>query len=252
MKDLLDEIRIIYLKDPELSEPTLVVGLSGVGNVGLIAAHHLIKNIDAEKFGEVHSPFFIHPLAPVPAIMSVDGIVEPMKDELYCNEEHNLIILIGYYQGSTTESYYRLVEEIGQMCQKFKVKQILALGGYGTGTHGTPSVYSVVSRSELIETTAAHNVVFQSGLNGPIAGMSGLLIKLASDTDIDGIFLAASTEGNYPDPRAAKEVMLRAASVLNIKIDTEEIENEIKMIEEAFQPQAEEKPDRKDYLSYIN
>ena len=252
MKNLLDEIRITYLQEPELTEPTLVVGLSGVGNVGLIAAHHLIKNIKAEKFGEVCSPFFIHPLAPVPAMMSVDGVVEPMKDELYYNEEQSLIILIGYYQGSTPESYYKLAEEIGRMCQKFKVKQILTLGGYGVGTHGIPRVYSVVSRSELIDTIATHDVVFQSGLNGPIAGMSGLLIKLAGDADIDGIFLAASTEGNYPDPRAAKEVMLRAASILNIEISTEEIENEIKIIEEVFQPQSEEKPDRKDYLSYIN
>ena len=252
MKDLLDEIRITYKKEPELSEPTLLVGLSGVGNVGLIAAHHLIRNIGAERFGDVYSPFFIHPLAPVPAIMSVDGVVEPMKDELYYSEEENLIILIGYYQGSTPESYYRLVEEIGKMCQKFKVKLILTLGGYGIGTRGTPTVYSVVSRSELIETIAAHDVIFQSGLNGPIAGMSGLLIKLAADTDIDGIFLAATTEGSYPDPRAAKEVMLRAASILNIKINTDEIDGEIKMIEEAFQPQAEERPQGRDYLSYIN
>jgi hypothetical protein len=251
--NLLDEVKITYLEKPELNTPTLVVGLSGVGNVGLIAVHHLIKNTDAKKFAEVYSPFFVHPLAPVPGIMSVDGVVEPMKDELHYDKKHDIIFLIGYYQGSTPESYYRLLEEIHRMCQDFKVQRILTLGGYGIGRKGTPQVYSVVSRSELIDTVAAYDVVFQSGLNGPIAGMSGLLIKLARDIGIDGIFLSASTPGNYPDPRAAKEVLLRAAAILNIPLDTTEIDREIEFLEETFlPPSSEKKAEQKDYLSYIN
>lgn len=254
MNQLLDSIKITYHEKPELNKPTLVVGLSGIGNVGLIAAHHIIKNTDAKKFAEIHSPYFIHPLAPVPAVMSLDGVIEPMKDELYYDTDHNLIILIGYYQGSTTESYYRLMEEIHQMCLEFKVSRIITLGGYGTGTkEQKPKVYSVVSRSELIDTVSNYNVIFQSGLNGPIAGMSGLLIKLAKDMDIDGIFLAASTQGNYPDPRAAKEILLRAASLLDIPLDTTDIDNEIIMLEDALPSQPpKQEPEKKDYLSYIN
>jgi hypothetical protein len=253
MNKLLDEIKITYHEKPELNKPTLIVGLSGVGNVGLIAAHHLIKNTNAKKFAEIHSPYFIHPLAPVPGIMSLNGVIEPMKDEIHYDKTHNLIILIGYYQGSTTESYYRLMEEIHQMCQEFEVTRIITLGGYGIGTKDKPQVYSVVSHSELIDTIAAQDVIFQSGLNGPIAGMSGLLIKLAKDNNIDGIFLAASTQGNYPDPRAAKEILQRAASILNIPLDTTDIDNEIQLLEDTLTPPPPEKqPEQKDYLSYIN
>lgn len=45
-------------KTPKLTNPLLIEGLPGIGNVGKLAVEHLIDTINAKKFAEIYSKDF--------------------------------------------------------------------------------------------------------------------------------------------------------------------------------------------------
>ena len=48
-------IIINYIEKPELKNVTFIEGLPGIGNVGKLAAEHLIDEVGAKKFMEIYS-----------------------------------------------------------------------------------------------------------------------------------------------------------------------------------------------------
>ena len=48
----MEDIIIRYTKKPKLNDAMLIEGLPGVGNVGKLAAEHLIEQLNAKKFAE--------------------------------------------------------------------------------------------------------------------------------------------------------------------------------------------------------
>ena len=54
----IDEISTVYLKKPDLNNPVCIEGLPGVGNVGKLAAEHLIDEVNAQRFVEIYSTDF--------------------------------------------------------------------------------------------------------------------------------------------------------------------------------------------------
>jgi proteasome assembly chaperone (PAC2) family protein len=51
----MDNIKIVFLEEPELQSPIMVEGLPGVGNVGKLAAEHLLEQVKATKFADIYS-----------------------------------------------------------------------------------------------------------------------------------------------------------------------------------------------------
>ncbi len=54
----MDDIVIRYLEKPKLKNAVFVEGLPGIGNVGKLAAEHLIDELEAKKFAEIVSKHF--------------------------------------------------------------------------------------------------------------------------------------------------------------------------------------------------
>ncbi|MHC1567974.1 MAG: PAC2 family protein [Candidatus Syntropharchaeia archaeon] len=236
------DVRIEYdvLKKPKLENPVFIEGLSGLGNVGMLAATHLIREIGAIKFADVFSPYFLRPGTLIPGVMYTDGVAELLKDEIYYSEEKELLILVGYYQGSTAESYFMLAETILDFCDEFNVKRIFTLGGYGTGRYTKePEVYGATTHEELVEEMKKHNVRVERGIHGPITGISGILLGLGKQREKQAICLLGETHGEFSDPKAAKAVLQRLTSFLGIEIETPELDREIRIIEDEIKRRAD-------------
>ncbi|HDM36842.1 MAG TPA: proteasome assembly chaperone family protein [Candidatus Syntrophoarchaeum butanivorans] len=254
-------IAITYrVEKPVMEDPIFIEGLSGLGNVGLIAASHLIRSIGAEKLADVYSPYFLRPGMFIPGIMYTDGVAELPKDEIYYDTERNLLIILGFYQGSTPNSYFRLADRLLDFCEEFGVKRIFTLGGYGTGQyHESPSVHGVATSPELVEMIKKHGAIVEPGTGGPVTGISGLLLGLGKERGFEGICLLGETFGEFPDPKAAKAVLDVLCSIIGIEVDTSELEKEIEVIEGEIHRRAmmikdqieEEEAAKRDDLSYI-
>ena len=93
MKDII----INYDEKPELDNPVLIEGLPGVGNVGKLAAEHMIDELKAKRFATIISKYF-----PPQVLVNEDGTVKLVCNELYYSRKdgkRDLILLVGDYQG---------------------------------------------------------------------------------------------------------------------------------------------------------
>src|SRR5512136_44780 len=103
----MEDIILNYKERPKLRNPIFVEGLPGVGNVGKLAAEHLVDQLKAVKFVEMYSKYF-----PPQVLVNDSGTIRLVSNEMYYvkrdDAAHDIVILIGDYQGLTPDGQYEL------------------------------------------------------------------------------------------------------------------------------------------------
>ncbi|MBC7128700.1 MAG: proteasome assembly chaperone family protein [Thermoplasmatales archaeon] len=227
-----EEVKVIYLEKPQLKNPILIEGLPGIGNVGKIAAEHLIEEIKAKKFAELYSTDF-----PPQVIIGSNGVVRLVKNEFfYWKGKIDLIILTGDYQALSPRGQYMLAEKIIDVAEEFGVKMIFTLGGYGLGMEvERPRVTGAATDIEIVEELKKHGVIFKDEEGGGIVGASGLLLGLGKMRGMKGACLMGETSGYIVDPNSAREVASVLTKILGLKISLASLDkkaDELKKITE--------------------
>ena len=69
---------VVKIEEIKLKDAILLEGLPGVGNVGKLAAMHLIEELKAKKCTEIYSSHF-----PPQVLIDDDGVVKLVNNELY-------------------------------------------------------------------------------------------------------------------------------------------------------------------------
>src|SRR5512136_2656805 len=175
----MEDIILNYKERPKLRNPIFVEGLPGVGNVGKLAAEHLVDQLKAVKFVEMYSKYF-----PPQVLVNDSGTIRLVSNEMYYvmrpHVSNDLIIMTGDYQGLTPEGQYALSDKTLQVVKELGVGRIYTLGGYGLGKMiEKPRVLGAASDAELVDEMKAHGVTFSKGEPGSgIVGASGLLLGL--------------------------------------------------------------------------
>jgi uncharacterized protein (TIGR00162 family) len=216
MKDII----IDYTERPELNNPILIEGLPGVGNVGKLAAEHMIDELKAKKFATIISKYF-----PPQVIVNEDGVVKLVTNDLYYlkreKKDNDLLILVGDYQGLSPEGQYELTYEILDISEKMGVKKIFTLGGYGLGKMvEEPKVLGAATNLELVKEMKDYGVVFQEGEPGSgIVGASGLLLGLGAQRGMEAVCLMGETSGYFVDPKSARGVLRVLCKALDEEVD---------------------------------
>ena len=215
MAKKIEDIKVLYLEKPQLKDPILIEGLPGIGNVGKIAAEHIIEEIKAKKFAEIYSTDF-----PPQVIIGSDGVVRLVKNELfYWKGEKDLIIVTGDYQALSPRGQYLLAEKILDVAESFGVKMIFTLGGYGLGVEVEhPKVTGAATDIEIVEELKKYGVVVKDEEGGGIVGASGLLLGLGKMRGMRGACLMGETSGYIVDPNSAREVANVLTKILGLKI----------------------------------
>jgi uncharacterized protein (TIGR00162 family) len=212
-------IMMIEKEKPQLKDTILVEGLPGVGNVGKLAAEHLVEQLKAVKFADIYSKHF-----PPQVLLDDAGITRLVSNELYYVKREgrpDLIILIGDYQGLTPEGQYDLSDHILQMAKEYDVKRIYTLGGYGIGRMiETPRVLGAATHTTLVEEMKGKGVVFSKGEPGSgIVGASGLLLGLGKVMGFEAVCLMGETSGYFVDPKGAEAVLKVLSNILDVEVD---------------------------------
>lgn len=243
-------------KMPKLTDPLLIEGLPGIGNVGKLAVEHLIDTIKAKKFAELYSKDF-----PPQVFINSDGTIELVKNEFYYwkakkENQRDLILLTGDYQGLSSRGQYELVERILDVCEELGVKELYTLGGYGLGHEiSKPKVLCATTHKELVKEMKKHGAVFKKNEpGGGIVGASGLLLGLGKLRKLKGTCFMGETPGYLVDPKSAKAVLKILMSITNINIDMSALEDKAKEIEQIAQQLKEiegSTTDKPEDLKYI-
>lgn len=221
------------IKNLQLSNPIFIEGLPGIGNVGKIAIDILVEEIKGQKVYEL----FSHQL-PNSVFVNEKNMVELPKIEIFYKKIKNkdFLFLTGDSQPVTEESSYEFAETILNLVQRFRVREIITLGGIGLNEiPKNPKVYCTGNSRELMNDFKKFNARTNVyGVIGPIVGISGLLLGLSQRRNIKAVSLLSETYGHpmYIGLRGAKEVLKILNSRYGFSISLKNLDKEIKSFEE--------------------
>lgn len=219
-------------KSPKLNNPVFVEGLPGIGNVGKVAVDFLIDELKAKKLFEITSYTFPHSV-----FVNEDNLVElPIVEVFYkAGGKRDILLLGGDVQPIDEISSYEFSEKILDMAEKLNVGEIITLGGIGLNDiPKKPKVYCTGNTKKIIDKYKSDSVSNNLyGIVGPIVGVSGLLLGLSTRRNIEAISLLAETYGHpmYLGIKGAKEILRVLNKNLDLKIDVNKLDREIKDIE---------------------
>jgi len=229
-------------KAPKLNKPIFIEGLPGIGNVGKIAVDFLIDELKAKKLFEITSYTFPHSV-----FVNEDNLVElPVVEVFYrqFNNKRDVLLLGGDVQPIDEVSSYEFSDKILDLAQKQNVREIITLGGIGLADiPKKPKVYCTGNSKKIVDAYKSDLVSNNLyGVVGPIVGVSGLLLGLASKRNIDAVSLLAETYGHpmYLGIKGAKEILKVLNKKLNLKIDVNKLDREIKDIESEIMKKTEQ------------
>ena len=251
----MDDILVVYKERPELRAPVLIEGLPGVGNVGKLAAEHLVDQLKAVKFIEMYSKYF-----PPQVLVNDSGITRLVSNEFFYikrpEAENDIVVLVGDYQGLTPDGQYELSDRILRIAKELGVKMVYTLGGYGLGKMiEKPRVLGAATDESLVEEMKAVGVTFSKGEPGSgIVGASGLILGLGALEGLKAVCLMGETSGYFVDPKAAQALLEVLARKLGFKIDLTELEDRAQQIDAITSKLKESEPapePRREDLGYI-
>ncbi len=201
---------------PKLENPVLLEGLPGIGFVANIAALHLIRELNAELFAEIHSSAFQDL-----SVTTESGNARPPFNELYYykgkGEERDLIILYGNTQALTSYGQYELCGKILDLAEELECRYIITMGGIRKDEKiERPKLYFAAAD---IESAGDALSLGAEIFGGNIFGLAGLLVALGKLRGFKGFSLLAETPGYYPDANAAKVVLDAVCRYLKLKVD---------------------------------
>ncbi|MGC8726406.1 MAG: proteasome assembly chaperone family protein [Thermoplasmata archaeon] len=248
----MDSVIVKMIDNVKLRNSTLIVGLPGIGNVGKITADYLIDKMKAKKFADVFSYHL-----PPQVLINNDARAKLVRNELYYKKrkEGDILIFTGDFQGLTSQGQYEISYRILEMSRDLNVKEVITLGGYQIGKLvEIPRVLGSYTNEELKEKVEKLGVIFsKSEPGGGIVGGAGLFLGMGYELfNLPGICLMGETSGYFSDPKSAKQVTKVLLEYLKIKIDTKELDEKVKEIEEITNKIVENQPEeRREDLGYF-
>jgi hypothetical protein len=229
----MDDIIVTHHERPQLKSPVFIEGLPGVGNVGKLAAEHLVDELKARKFITLQSKYL-----PPQVLVGDDGVLRLVSNDMYYVKKKSpkgsdMVFLVGDYQGITPEGQYELSYKSLELLEKYGVKRIYTLGGYGVGRIvEKPRVLGAATDASLVEEMKKCGIIFSKGEPGSgIIGASGLLLGLAAHWKVPGVCLMGETSGYFVDPKSARTVLEVLVAILDVKITYTALEQKAQQIE---------------------
>jgi hypothetical protein len=209
----------------ELKSPILIEGLPGLGLVGDLSVRYLVKQLKAECFAKLYSPYF-----PYYVVVEKDGSARLLHCKFFHwrNEKgaNDLILLTGDGQAQTIEGQYDLATHILSFAKQHGVKILITVGGYASGdVKGDRSVYVIATDNELLKRFRKAGALM-SPQGNPVVGVAGLLIALAKRREMRAACLLGETLGHLPDTVAAQKVLTVLIKFLGIDVPLDELREE--------------------------
>jgi uncharacterized protein (TIGR00162 family) len=228
----MDKTRIELEREVEAENPVFVEGLAGIGHIGRNTVSYIADNTEAEKIGEISSHHF-----PPHTIVNDDKTVEPIKNKIYelKRDGRDIILLEGNAQAGTPEGHHEVAEKVMDFVEDIGSEEVITVGGYGTGdVVEDPGVFGAVSLEEMKEKHSDTGIEFDHDV-GQIVGISGLLIGLAQDREMDGLCLLGETPGFLlSDPKSTEAVLQVLEEVLELDLDYSKLDEKVEESQEVL------------------
>jgi len=240
---------------PEMVKPRMLVGLPGMGMVAKNSVNYFINILKPEIIADIPVPHLSPSLTffEKGLVVPIDRDTSPFK--FYYSKEQNIILFSGEIQFGYIAKDNELAEKIVDSAKLFGVDIIYTvLANLVKNYVEEPAVSGVATSPELLKFIGSKNIPIAEG-RMQISGVNGLVIEYAMRQGINGISLLSETA--FPealDIKACYAGIKKVSELLEINIDTSEIENEVKKFDEGFKrymKELQEKRRKEQDLGYI-
>lgn len=209
----------------DLDDPVLVEGLPGIGLVGKLAADHLVEQLEMTEYAACHCDG----LPEVAIYQEGKRDVQPPV-RIYADEQRDLLVLQSDVPVSPS-----VAEEFAACVTGWMVETDatpIYLSGLPEEKDGVPEMYGI-STGDGEGLLAEHDIATPPE-RGMISGPTGALLAEANQQDIDSVGLVVQANANFPDPEAARVLLLEGVSpIAGIDVDTERLVEQADKVAEA-------------------
>jgi uncharacterized protein len=218
-----------YYARPKLNSPNMLAVWPGIGNVAVIAANYLKKQLGFKRLAEIEGREFFNPIGVVVKNSLVEAPQFPHSTFYYWKNKkkdgNDLILFIGDDQ--PTMRSVDLANTVLDVGIRLQVKCYYTCAAAVTRIHHTEQsrVWGVATQRSLTHELRQYDLI-QAG-NLQIAGLNGLLLGEAKTRKLAGICLLGEVPeyaSRVPNPMAALSVLDALSMMLDVKIDMAEME----------------------------
>ncbi|HUU47265.1 MAG TPA: PAC2 family protein [Nitrosopumilaceae archaeon] len=205
---------------PNTQENTLLVGFPSTGLIGTFSISYLIHYLKMKNVGEIE-------LSDLPPSLFVEGgeILAPIR--VY--KKNNIFAIISDvpFDQYLAEEFARSIHEF---CKENQVKKIVFVSGMESINQkkDDPKIYGLVTHKTL--ESVLYNYQIPKFLDGSIFGTDAVIISVFRKTKIPLLVLYAECHPFFPDPKASITAIVTLAKILDVKIDTSEIQKRLDKI----------------------
>jgi len=201
-------------------ENILLVGFPSNGLVGTFSISYLIHYLGMKQIGEIE-----HPDLP-PTLFVEDGeILPPIR--IY--KKNNIFVIISDLPFGPHHAY-DFSESILQYCKNNDIQKIIIVSGMETINQNpkSPKIYGLVTHKSLEELLYTNQI--SKFLAGSIFGTDAAIISVFRKSKTPALILYAECHPFFPDPKASILAITTLAKVLNVKVDTTDIQKKMERL----------------------
>lgn len=213
-------IELQLFKEVDLADYTLLEGFPGLGLVGPMTDSYIIEKLKMEYIGYIKSSSF-------PPIAAVHDSIPMFPVRIYRDEKYKVVIILSEFI-IPPEVISQLAEEIINFVVKYNIKQIISIGGIPS-QKPTNEVYAVSSDRKRVEEMESLGIKHIE--EGVVAGVSGIILVEGMRRSIPVIDLLVQVNPSIMDPKYAELAIINLQKIINIEINTQELEEESKIVE---------------------
>lgn len=243
----------------ELNDPIAIVGSPGLRSVGKLVVDALVEKLNPQLFAELFSygfpsiyygPSYLGAPSHVGAQIVKGNIVKLPSVKLYIFENEKQeqargrdIVIISGYQAYDSLNQYMIADKLTDLFTELHIKRVISLGAQVI----EEGVRCCATDVELLEEMSKYGI--EKTHVDRFIGFSGLVTAIGREKGIKGVCLFAntapnSTEPEYPDFNAAKVLLEKVGEIVELKVDTSDLEErrrrEKEFIEEDISRETEE------------
>jgi proteasome assembly chaperone (PAC2) family protein len=223
-----------------LKDPVAIVGSPGLRSVGKLVVDVLVESLQPTLFAELFSygfpciyygPSYLEAPSHAGALIEKGYVTKLPNVAIYVlknespGEEANGrdIVIIKGYQAYDAYNHYMVADKLTDLFTELNITRVISLGAQVIEEGIRCCVTDVGLLEEMsrygIETTQVDRFI----------GFSGLVTAIGREKGIEGVCLFASTvqsstDPEYPDFSAAKELLEKVSEIVKLEVDTTDLE----------------------------
>jgi len=201
-------------------ENVLLVGFPSNGLVGTFTISYLINNLGMKQIGEID-----HPDLPPTLFVEEGEILHPIR--IY--KQNNIFVIMSDLPFDPYLAH-DFAESILKYCKKNTIQKIIIVSGMETinGDPKAPKIYGLVTHQSLEEILYSNQI--SKFLTGSIFGADAAIISVFRKSKIPTMILYAECHPFFPNPEASIIAITTLAKILNIKVDTIDIQKKMERL----------------------